>query len=76
MRTSRDQHQRLQRAAAGVYEELRAVLEVVPPALNFSGKELAAMLLMSKAERQKVVDALPDSPGDNEVVRLDPEPAA
>ncbi len=75
-RTTRDTHQRLRRVTTGVYGELWAVLEVVPPAVGFSRSEPAPLLQMLEADRQKVIDALPDSPWDIKVIRLYPETAA
>ncbi len=56
-RTTRDQDQRIGRATSGVYEELRAGVDVGPSAIQFSRKELALPLSMSEAERQRGIDA-------------------
>ncbi len=79
-RTARDQHQKF-RLATAVYEELRAGLEVVPPALDFYRKELAPPAPDvggggGGGNGNGRIDALPESPREYGVVSLDPEPAA
>ncbi len=55
----------------GVYEKLRSGLYLASPVLDFARKKFAPLPSLSAEELDRLIAALPSSPGDNGVGELD-----